>query len=182
MKHALLAGAIVVLTAGAAQAAVFVVGGAYAEFCYESARAERGTSEALEQCSLALRDEPLSRRNRAATLVNRGIVYSNRDDAANALEDFDAAIALDPALAEGHTNRAAALLEAGDYRGALDSVSRGLALGPNDPAKAHYISAVAHEELGEVRAAYEDYRRAAELAPGWQQAQLELARFRVETR
>ncbi|MGQ0533529.1 MAG: tetratricopeptide repeat protein [Caulobacteraceae bacterium] len=182
MKHLLLAGAFVALTTGVAQAAVLVIGSANAQSCYEAALAERGSSEALELCTFALREEPLTRRNRAATLVNRGIVYSNREDHANALEDFDAAIELDPRLAEGYTNRAAALLDSGDYRGALDAASRGLALTPHDPAKAHYISGVAHEELGDIRAAYADYRRAAELAPEWTAPQTELARFRVASR
>ena len=33
--------------------------------------------------------------------------------------------------------------------------------------------------LGDVNAAYRDYRRAAELAPDWAEARAELARFRV---
>lgn len=182
MKHTLLACAAVVLTTGAAHAAVIVLGGSYAQSCYEAALAESGTGDALEGCNTALRDEPLNRQDRASTHVNRGIIYSNRADHLRALADFNAAIETDPTLAEGYTNRAYALIESGDYRGALDAAARGLALGPHEPAKAHYISAIAHEELGDVRAAYLDYRRAAELAPDWAAPRAELARFRVRSR
>jgi tetratricopeptide (TPR) repeat protein len=131
---------------------------------------------------MALSEEPLSRRDRAATFVNRGIIHLHRGNNDRALADFDDAISLEPELAEGYTNRAAALIELRDYRGALEAVSRSLALSPLQPEKAYYISGVAHEELGDVAAAYRDYRRAAEIAPEWQVAQRELSRFRVTSR
>jgi Flp pilus assembly protein TadD len=50
------------------------------------------------------------------------------------------------------------------------------------PAVAHYGRAVAQEELGNVAAAYRDYRRASELAPNWREPRIELTRFRVTGR
>jgi tetratricopeptide (TPR) repeat protein len=183
MKHALWIGAAVfALTAANASAAILVIGGAAAQSCYESATAQRYTRDDVETCSLALSEEPLNRRDRAATLINRGIIYLHRSDNDRALADFDAAIALQPDLAEGYTNRAAALLETRDYRGALDAVARSLSLSPREPEKVYYMSGVAHEELGEIAAAYHDYRQAAEIAPDWPVVQRELARFRVSAR
>ncbi len=137
MRHALWIGAAVfALTAANASAAVFVIGSAAAESCYESATHQRYTRDDLETCSLALSDEPLTRRDRAATLVNRGIIHLHRGANEQALADFDAAIAMQPEMAEGHTNRAAALLETRDYRGALDAATRSLSLSPLEPEKA----------------------------------------------
>ena len=183
MKHALWIGAVAVaLTASNASAALLVLGGAASKSCYEAATAEADNAADVHTCTTALLEEPLDQRDRAATLINRGIIYMHRSDAASALADFDAAIRLQPSLAEGHANRAAALLEQRDYRAALDAVALSLTLNPIDPAKAYYSSGVAHEELGEISAAYRDYRRAAELAPDWQPAQRELERFHVASR
>jgi tetratricopeptide (TPR) repeat protein len=96
-----------------------------------------------------------------------------------ALADFENAIAIEPSLAEGHVNLGSALLARDDYAGALVAIDRGLALNPNEPARAYYNRGIAHEELGQVREAYRDYRRAAELAPQWDRPRTELTRFRV---
>jgi tetratricopeptide (TPR) repeat protein len=180
MRHAsfALALASAVVLGGSAQAYVMVAEGSLTSACSENARLERGTAEALDQCTLALR-EPLRRHDRAGTLVNRGIVHFNRGAYTLAMGDFDAAIQLQPELAEGHINKGAALLRQHDYHAAVASISRGLELTPEAPARAYYNRGVAHEELGEIREAYRDYRRASELAPSWNAPRTELARFRV---
>jgi tetratricopeptide (TPR) repeat protein len=180
MRHASLAFATVLAASsltGAASAYVMVIGG-QATVCYENARAELSTPRALEQCNGALL-EALEPRDRAGTHVNRGIVHMNRHAHQLALADFDRAITLAPDLAEGHINRGAALLARGDYEGALAAINRGLELTPEEPARAYYNRGVANEELGNVREAYEDYQRAAQLAPQWGQPRIELARFQV---
>ncbi len=179
MKKAWLSGAVLaaILTAGTAHAAITVVGSGFARGCYLAAVHERADRDSIQTCDNALTRQPLDRTNRAATYVNRGIVYLNRHDAARALEDFDRAVELAPDLAEVHTNRAAALLEGGDFRGAVAAVDRGIALGPEEPHKAYFIRAAAYEELGDTSAAYSDYRRAVELAPDWRPARMELTRF-----
>jgi tetratricopeptide (TPR) repeat protein len=181
MRHASLTLATVLaVTAltGTASAFVTVVGGSFATACYQNARENLRTPQALDQCNNAL-TEVLSNHDRAGTLVNRGIVYMNRRAYELALSDFDAAIALEPALAEGHINRGAALLAQNNFAGAIEAINRGLELNPEEPARAYYNRGVAHEELGDVRAAYRDYRRAAELAPAWDRPRAELTRFRV---
>jgi tetratricopeptide (TPR) repeat protein len=181
MRHASFAVATLLAVApftAPASAFVTVVGNSYATNCFEHARAERSSSQALDECTQAL-EESLNRHNRAGTLVNRGIIYMNRRAYDLALADFDDAIALEPDLAEGHINRGGALIARDDYAGALAALERGLALNPADPSRAYYNRGIAHEELGQVREAYRDYRRAAELAPRWEPPRTELARFRV---
>jgi tetratricopeptide (TPR) repeat protein len=181
MKKAWLSGVVlaVALAVGSANATVTVVGGGYARDCYLAAVADNADSVSLRTCDLALSDQPLSQTDRAATLVNRGIIYLNRSNLDNAMRDFDRAIEIRPVLAEAHTNRAAALLYAQDYRGAIEAANRSLSLSPEEPHKAYFIRAAANEELGLTSAAYHDYRRASELAPEWGAARAEMARFRV---
>jgi tetratricopeptide (TPR) repeat protein len=181
MRYASLALATFLATAslaGAASAYVHVYGGTQATICYENARAELRSGRALDQCTGAL-TEALDMRDRAGTHVNRGIIQMNRRAYSLALSDFDYAIQLAPDLAEGHINRGAALLARHDYDGAITAINRGLELTPEQPARAYYNRGIANEELGNVRAAYNDYRRAAELAPDWDMPRTELTRFRV---
>ena len=180
MRYATFAIATLALTAvaGSASAYVMVAAGRLSSQCSENARHGLSTLRALDECDGALY-ELLSNHNRAATYVNRGIILMGRGQTALALEDFDRAIALEPDLAEGHINRGAALLARNDLRGAIASIDQGLRYNPEQPARAYYNRAVANEDLGNIRAAYDDYRRAAELAPTWDAPRAELARFRV---
>jgi tetratricopeptide (TPR) repeat protein len=160
-----------------ASAYVAVVGG-LAGLCYEHARNGERSPEAIDNCTGAL-ISGLSVRDRAATLINRGIIHMNRGGHDRALADFDHAIELQPNLAEGHVNRGAALLAQDNYSAAITAINRGLELNPMEPARAYYNRGVAHEELGQLRAAYNDYRRAADMAPTWAPPRTELTRFRV---
>jgi tetratricopeptide (TPR) repeat protein len=180
MRYASIALATLAIGAFASSASAYVIvaAGRLSTACYQNARDGLSTNQAQDQCDGAL-EEALSPRDRAATYVNRGIVQMNAGGIDRALADFDRAIALQPDLAEGHINRGAALLVRNDLREAIQSIDRGLALSPEQPARAYYNRAVAHEDLGEIRAAYQDYRRAAELAPDWEAPRTELARFRV---
>jgi tetratricopeptide (TPR) repeat protein len=165
--------------AASAQAYVYVAAGGNAAACYQHAVNQNNTMEAVSTCTAALTADQLNARDRAATLVNRGILQLRMGRHDRAMNDFDQAIAAEPALAEGYINRGAALLRQENYGEAIAAISAGLERRPADPAQAHYNRAVAHEESGNVRAAYEDYRRAAELAPNWEAPRLELARFSV---
>ncbi|HYD73846.1 MAG TPA: tetratricopeptide repeat protein [Candidatus Binatia bacterium] len=181
MRHASFALATLLAAAPFATPAsgfVTVVAGSLASACYDHARNELSSSRAIDECTGAL-GEGLDTHNRAGTYVNRGIIFMNRGTYDRALADFDQALALEPTLAEGHINRGAVLLVQHDYAGAIAAIDRGLALNPEDPSRAYYNRGVAHEELGQVREAYRDYRRAAELAPTWDEPRTELARFRV---
>lgn len=179
MRHALFASVATLLIAGSGHAAIVTVGQGFARDCYEAAALERRDLSALELCNSAMREDFLTRHDRSATLINRGIVYLYRGQYAEALTDFDAAIANTPNLAEGYTHRGVALLAQHDYSSAIEALNQGLALEPSEPAKVYFNRAIAHEELGDIPAAYHDYRRAAELAPEWRAAQRELSRFRV---
>ncbi|MBL8557147.1 MAG: tetratricopeptide repeat protein [Hyphomonadaceae bacterium] len=172
--------AVLVLGAnGPAHAASSVLGGGDARACYEAASKGRTDLGALLDCDSAIAGQELSARDRAATVVNRGVIHLLRRDAAKALADFDRAIAWRPSLGEAHVNRGAALILSGDYAGAVASINRGLELGTEDLHEAYFNRAIALERLDNYAGAYADFRRAAELKPDWDLPGRELARFTV---
>ncbi len=169
--------------AGAADAAVTIMGGGLGRECYLAAELKRETGMSLEVCTRALQQETLGRRDRAATLVNRGIIHMQARDLDRAIADYEAALRIDPRLAEAHVNRGIALLyRGGADREAVEALSTGLSLRPSRPEIAYYSRAVASEMLGNVRAAYEDYQAAAAARPGWEEPIEQLKRFSVERR
>ncbi|MEO0499620.1 MAG: hypothetical protein AAF205_03560 [Pseudomonadota bacterium] len=152
--------------AGTARAAVSVIGDTAARQCYLAADAQNATEAAVSVCAQALANTGLPRRDRVASFVNRGIVHMHRQDVAAALADYDAAISLDPDIGDAHTNRGIALYRSEmDDRAALASLTRGIELDTNRAEVAYLIRGLVNERLGNVRAAYADYRRAAALAP-----------------
>lgn len=174
---------IYVLDALPAQAAISTLGGGLGRECYMAAELRREPRTGLGMCDRALAEENLSRRDRAATLVNRGIIYMQSRDLEQAIRDYRSALKTDPEMAEAHVNLGIALLhKGGNDREAIAALTRGLDMKPSRPEVAHYTRAVAHELLGNVREAYEDYLAAAALKPEWKEPVEQLKRFSVEKR
>lgn len=167
------------LVAGPGVASVLVIGNDIAADCSKAAFAGRADSASIAICSRALQEESLDRRDRAGTLVNRGVMLLRTRDYAAARTDLDRAIDLEPTLGEAFVNRGVLLMADQAYDRALAEIERGLALGVDEPAKAYYNRALAHESLNDARAAYLDYRRALDLAPDWEAPRRQLARFTV---
>ncbi|MGD9968108.1 MAG: tetratricopeptide repeat protein [Hyphomonadaceae bacterium] len=183
MKRALLAGAVIAASLiPSANAAVWVVGRGPAADCYVAAATDRHDRNSIELCDLALNYDFLIRQDRSATHVNRGVLWMRRNEDVRALADFDASVALTPEFGEAHLMRGIALVELGRHREAIDALTQAMSMNPDRPERAYYYRAAAYEEVGDARAAYADYRRAADLAPEWRPPTVELARFRVRER
>lgn len=166
----------------AASAAVTILGGSTAgRDCYVAAELKRETRASLDVCTRALEVDGISRRDRAATLVNRGIIHMQARDIESAVTDYRAAIVIEPDLAEAHVNLGIALLHRGGQdQAAIDTLTRALEMKPARPEVAFYSRAVAHEMVGNVREAFEDYSAAAAAAPDWKEPAEQLKRFSVE--
>lgn len=163
-----------------AQAAISVFGGGMGRECYLAAEMARGGRGGLEICDRALADEALSQNDRAATLVNRGIVRMQAKDLTAAIADFDTAIRARPETAEAYVNKGIALIHLGGRdRDAVELLTLGLAKNPTRPEVAYYVRGIANEQLGATREAFEDYSRAASLKPEWAEPAAQLARFSV---
>lgn len=177
-----LAALVLLAPAGGADASVVVLGGGMAKDCSEAVIRGRSDDATMRLCTSALELEALKASDRARTYVNRGVIQLRRKAYVQAREDFDAAGRIDPGLGEAHVNRGAAFVAEDRFDEALREIDRGLALGVREPQRAFYNRALAHESLGDLPAAYRDYRRAAELDPDWAAPKAELARFSVRSR
>jgi tetratricopeptide (TPR) repeat protein len=133
----------------------------------------------LYACDTALAEESLSIRDRAGTLVNRGVLRLARGALADSKQDFETAAAVMPDLGEAYTNLGAALIALKRYADGIADIDKGLGLKPEEPEKAYFNRALADEALDDLKSAYFDYSEAARLKPNWTQPRLELSRFTV---
>ncbi len=177
LAAALLAGAT--LFATSANAAIEVLGDGPARLCFLAANDGRYSSDDVAMCTRALASELVIGRDRAATYINRGVIKLARREYDDAIADFGEGIAARPQMGEGYLNRGATLIALNRFREALDDINKGLELGVSKPAIGYYDRAIANEALGNVRAAYDDYRQAVTLAPDFERASNQLKRFKV---
>lgn len=176
----LIVAALLATCAVPASASVMALGSTNARLCFEAADSPSLPSlSSIRDCDAALLRDHLSGYETVATHVNRGILHLRRSAVDLAIADFDAAIALDPEQPEAYLNKGAALMRRHDSAGAVQLFTVALERNTSRPAVAHYGRAVAQEAMGNISAAYQDFRRAQELAPDWREPGLELARFRV---
>jgi tetratricopeptide (TPR) repeat protein len=168
--------------AAPAQAAVTVIGGGLARDCYIAVEAAQiPAAKALSICDLALEQESLSRKNMAATYVNRGILHLRLGHNTRAMADFDTSIRQVPELYEAHVNRGAALFALDRYEEALAAFNLGVKSEDlNARVTGYYNRGLVHEHLGDVTAAYYDYKTALELQPDFALATKQLSRFQVK--
>ena len=184
MRRLILAAAALaaLMAAGGARASVTVIGGGLAEACSKAALTGKSEIRFERICTQAIETEMLSARDRAGTLVNRGVLKLRRADFKGATQDFNVAVALQPAMGEAYVNRGAAAIGEHRYAESLPDLNKAIALGVEEPAKAYYNRALAYEGMDDVKSAYFDYQKAVELSPNWDAPKNELQRFHVSTK
>lgn len=166
--------------AASAQYAVEVFGSGYARRCYDSVKDRELAPKTLGICDIALSQENLSTRNRAATYINRGIVFMRAENYDRAMKDYDRALSLMPDLPEIKINLGAMLYHMGRFREAVDALNVGITAQDTDArAAAFYNRAISHEQLGDFERAYDDYRSAMTIIPGYPPAERQLKRYSV---
>lgn len=167
--------------AGTAQAQIVVMGKGDAAICYDySYTGNTGSKTAIETCTDAL-DQPLTQKDRAATLVNRGILYMRKGDQAAASADYDAAIAIKPDLTEAYVNYGASLIRQAKYEEAL--VALNTALEDTDSStrpEALYNRAVVMDQTDRFNEAYRDAKAALALRPDWKPALDLINRYEIK--
>ena len=188
MKLYFAAAAAIALFSSAPVQAVSVMsaGRTVQEDCFRAAASqaplsERSLNNGIAACNAALSGD-LSQLARAGTLVNRGILEAAAGRDAAAIADFDAGLARDPGMVAAYMNRGSAMLRAARYDEARADFNHAIDLGTADMHVAYFNRGEAQEALGNLVAAYHDYRKAQELAPDFKPASLELARFQVHER
>ncbi len=175
----LIAATSTLVLAASAGAAVLTVGGGYAHSCYRAAETQDTRWNSLQSCNRALTEEALSPEDRVATHVNRGILQLRLARLSDANADFDTALEMDPKQAEAWLNKAILSARFGRSVDALPMVEKALEFNTKRPALAYFVRAMAHEDNGNIRAAYNDLQRARALEPKWAEPKIELKRFKV---
>ncbi|MDB5734482.1 MAG: Tetratricopeptide 2 repeat protein [Alphaproteobacteria bacterium] len=184
MKLLLASAALAALTATAVQAAPQVQQMLYnvdaAAQCSAAADDRADLKAGLSYCDVALSDPVMN--HQAALLSNRGVIKVRLGNNQGALEDYNAAIAIDPALGDAYVSRAGVLIAMKRYDEARADVAQGIALGAANLHAAYFSRAVIAEESGDVKAAYRDYKQALAIKPDYAAASRELARFKIVQR
>jgi len=163
-----------------AEAGTISIGNSYARDCYQAAHARDHDTNALYHCNLALDQESLDSANKAATYVNRGVLYMRNRNYSSAERDFNRALATDEGNPEAYLNMAISHLQQNENdTSVMPMIEKALALNTKEQALAYYSRGVLHERNGNIRQAYYDYKRAHELAPDWSEPTRDLERYKV---
>lgn len=109
----------------------------------------------------------LSKRDLAATYVNRGISRTGMEELDLALADFETALDLKPKLAEVFTNRGNVFTLMGDYEQALADYTLALELRTRHPEDALYNRGLVYEMTADFGLARADFQKALSYTPDW---------------
>src|SRR6185437_9143709 len=97
-------------------------------------------------------------------LMSRGLRELKAGENDQAIEDFGAAVTLDPTLAEGYHQRAIARYHAGDTPGAIADLEAALRQEPQDFAALETLSHIA-EARENWKGAYDAWQKVLEIDP-----------------
>lgn len=100
----------------------------------------------------------------AAILIGRGVRNLNNNAEADALDDFEAALTLEPNFTEGFARRAAARVALGEYRAALVDIQEALKREPRHFGALKILSRLA-EQRGDLEGALKAWEKVLEIAP-----------------
>ena len=158
---------------------VISFGNSDAGLCYNAAEMAGISVGSLDHCDAALRDRKLFKKDRIATLINRGILHNHRGDYTAAIADFEAALALDPEASAAYLNRGNAYFSTEQLDLAIDDYSTSLQMNPRNPYIAHYNRGLANEAKRKTTLAFEDFVRVTELRPDWEPALSRVQQYRA---
>ena len=169
------------LLAETVSAQVFVIGNGLGGECYQKTKNRYSSYRNAEEiCTRALREQTMTKGNRAATHVNRGVLRMREGNYEESLADYADALELQPDMGAAYLNAGAAHIYKKDFETALVSLNSAIELESPDLFAAHYNRAIAREHTGDIAGAYDDFVRALELRPEWDLAERQLTRFTVE--
>ena len=171
--------AAVIAAAPAFGQSIVTRGVGLAHDCFIYAKTGRDPRGGVDTCDRALRDEPLSRRDKAATYDNRGVMLDALGKSQVAETDFRTAIELRPDLGDAYVNLGSMLIKKRELASALEHINKGIELGMGFPHIGYYDRALAEELSGRYLEAYHDYQKVLELEPHYAAAEERLKDFTV---
>jgi tetratricopeptide (TPR) repeat protein len=173
-------GWLVALGSTTAMAAMTVVGSSYGRDCYLSASMGGDSDAEIQSCRMALVMERLGDRDRAATLVNLGILLTHAARHDEAITSFDAAEKINPRLTEAMINRGNSYIHQREFLLAIEEYDRSLQLGTSRRAEAFANRGLAHEYVADYLKAATDYACALAHREGFPKVDRGLSRVRVK--
>ena len=167
--------------ASSAHAQLVVLGESSAAQCYQYAlTGNEGTRTALETCTKAF-DALISKRNQAATHVNRGLLYMRKGEEDKADADYLAALDIKPDLTQAYVNHGASLIRQDKYDEALEALNKALSFKDSSTrAEALYNRAIAFDYKKNYKAAYLDLKEVLDIRPDWELAINLLSTYEVK--
>ena len=133
----------------------------------------------LDACNRALDEVHLSRRDRAATFVNRGILQAGLDRYQEALNDYNDALAIEAQLPQAWNGKGHLYYLAERFDEAIGAYERALELELPDRHVAYYNLGLVYERIGDDAAAQRSYTAALEIAPDWAPAKEQLEQLQA---
>ena len=173
-------------TAVCAQSMTVIGGEQSAKNCYMAAtiaaQMHYASQEDIKVCTYALENISLHTIDKAATLINRGIIYVALEEYEQAIKDYDKAYWINPDIAEIHVNRGNMLFMSRVFDQAVTEYTRAIELDFSKRYIAHYNRGLTYEKMGKLDKAEADYRRALELMPDLKRAKSKLDRILNQTK
>jgi tetratricopeptide (TPR) repeat protein len=130
----------------------------------------------LETCNNALTTHNLGVRDKAATYVNRGILYVALEEYQMAVNDYASAMKLYPNFGAIYVNRGNLFFLGESYDSAIAEYTKALNLDVRQDYVAYLNRGMAYEKTGKLSDAVSDYRLAISLAPEWKAPKNKLER------
>jgi len=160
---------------------IVTLGKGYAHDCFVYAKAGTDPFDGVGVCDMALKEEVLTTKDRAATFDNRGVMLDMLGKTDKAADDFHMASSLNEALGDPHVNLGSMLIKQRRYSDALAEINKGLDLGMSFPHIGYYDRAIAEEMMGSYKASYYDFKKVLEIEPNYGPATERLKDFIVTT-
>lgn len=158
---------------GFAQSAMVATQNVSALDCYQAATSVATLegfelkTDMFEPCNVALIELGLSDEDRAATFVNRGILYAASGSLAEALSDYEEALNLSPNLGQVYINRGFVYHFENQLDLALSDYNQALELNIQSKHLAYFARGIIYEEKNLWDEAIRDYRKSLEHNPEW---------------
>ncbi|NNM13137.1 MAG: hypothetical protein HKO58_02320 [Gammaproteobacteria bacterium] len=167
-----------------ASSVVIQSGSSDAQECAAAAHVAAQTSSSSEAdinlCSKALEDKNLLRRDEAATLVNRAVIYMQQSNYRAAHTDLIEAKNLHSGLGAIYINLGNIYFLGAAPEKAIEFYTTALAKGTSSTHVAYMNRGLAKKELGLLQSALKDIRQAVQLQPEWHLAKEKLEQLEAE--
>ena len=131
-------------------------------------------SDMFEACNVALIELGLSDDDRAATFVNRGILYAASGSLAEALSDYQEALKLQADLGQIYINRGIVYHFEKQFDLALADYNHALELDIQSKHLVYFARGIINEEMSLWDEAIKDYRKSLEYRTDWTPAKTRL--------